>query len=258
LTQSNAPILEFDPDKNAILNARIYGMDSPLPGLGVMCFFQDVIRKLYRQKKLVKIGVILCELGKIPVYQTTFKRQKLFIVHAGLGAPFSAGILEELIVRGAKQVVVCGGCGVLQKDIAVGHLVIVNSAVRDEGTSYHYLSPSREVKPTLSVTQAIERVVQKYKYPYLLGKTWTTDGYFRETLQKRDIRIKEGCITVEMEAAALFAVAQFRGIKIGQILYGGDLVVPEGWDPRDWVKRKSIRENLFWMAVEACCTAGKD
>ena len=253
LTSFNVPILEFDPDRNAILNPRTYGMDSPLPGIGVMCFFQDVIRKLDKQKKLVKIGVILCELGKIPVFQCTFKKRKLFVVHAGLGAPFSAGILEELIARGARQVVVAGGCGVLQKKIAVGHLIILNSAVRDEGTSYHYLTPNREVKPTLSVTRAVERVVQKHKYPYLMGKTWTTDGYFRETLQKREIRIKEGCVVVEMEAAALFAVAKFRGIGIGQILYGGDVVVPEGWDHRDWVKRKDIREKLFWLAVEAAC-----
>jgi uridine phosphorylase len=251
LTKLNAPILEFDPDKNAILNPRIYGMDSPLPTKGVMCFFQDVIQKLYRQKKLEKIGFTRCEMGKLPIYQYLFKKQKIFVVQAGLGAPFSAGLLEELIVKGARQVVACGGCGVLKKEIAVGHLIIVNSAVRDEGTSYHYLPPSREVQPTPSMTKLIEKVVRRYAIPYILGKTWTTDGFFRETIKKRDIRLQEGCLTVEMEAAALFAVAQFRGIKIGQILYGGDIVVPEGWDHRDWGKRKDIRENLFWLAVEA-------
>jgi uridine phosphorylase len=62
----------------------------------------------------------------------------------------------------------------------------------------------------------------------------------------------EGCLVVEMEAAALFAVAQFRKITLGQIVYGGDLVVPEGWDERAWFERKSDRELLFWLAVEAC------
>jgi uridine phosphorylase len=220
-----------------------------------MCFFQDVVQRLYKQKKLERIGVILCELGKIPVYQCINRKQKIFVVQAGLGAPFSVGILEELIVRGARQVVVCGGCGVLKKDIAVGHLIILDSAIRDEGTSYHYLPPNREVHPTARVTKAIERTVQKYQYPYLMGKSWTTDGFFRETLQKREIRMKEGCLVVEMEAAALFAVAKFRKIAIGEIVYGGDVVIPEGWDHRDWVKRKNIRENLFWLAVEACCAA---
>jgi purine-nucleoside phosphorylase len=101
------------------------------------------------------------------------------------------------------------------------------------------------------MTQEIERVIKKNGLPYILGKTWTTDAFYRETIKKRDVRLQEGCLTVEMEAAALFAVAKFRGINIGQILYGGDMVVPEGWDHRDWVKRKAIRENLLWLAVEA-------
>jgi len=251
LKKAEAPILEFDPDKNAILNPRIYGMESPLPTKGVMCFFQDVIQKLYRQKKLEQIGYIRCEMGKLPIYQCLFNKKKTFVIQAGLGAPFSAALLEELIVIGASQVVICGGCGVLKKEIAVGHLIIVNSAVRDEGTSYHYLPPNREVRPTSSMIEGIEKVVRNHGYPYLLGKTWTTDGFYRETLKKRSVRLKEGCLTVEMEAAALFAVAQFRGIRIGQILYGGDMVVPEGWDHRDWGKRKDVRENLFWLAVEA-------
>jgi uridine phosphorylase len=187
--------------------------------------------------------------------QYACKKQKIFVVNAGLGAPFSAGILEELIVRGARQVVVCGGSGALQKELAVGHLIILESAVRDEGTSYHYLPPSREVYSTPSMTKAIRETVEKHRYPYLMGRSWTTDGYYRETTSKREIRMKEGCLVVEMEAAALFAVAQFRNIAIGEIVYSGDVVVPEGWDYRGWRKRKDIRENLFWLAVEACCTA---
>ena len=55
-----------------------------------------------------------------------------------------------------------------------------------------------------------------------------------------------------MEAAALFAVARFRNVLLGQILYGGDDVSGEVWDERRWNSRKSIRENLFWLSVEAC------
>lgn len=246
------PILEYDPDRNAILTPKSQGMDSPLPSTGVMCFFQDVIEKLYKQKILEKIGQTICELGTLPVYQMNHKGRRVFVIHAGLGAPLSAGLLEEMIARGAKQVVVCGGCGVLNKDIAAGHLIILNGAVRDEGTSYHYLPPAREVNPSPSMTRAIEDTVRKNGLPYLSGKSWTTDAFYRETPAKREARINEGCLVVEMEAAALFAVAQFRGIEIGQIVYGGDLVIPDGWDHRDWYKRKDIREQLFWLAVEAC------
>jgi hypothetical protein len=55
-----------------------------------------------------------------------------------------------------------------------------------------------------------------------------------------------------METAALMAVSRFRQVKFGQILYAGDAVMSKGWDGRSWHSRKEIRENLFWLAAEAC------
>jgi uridine phosphorylase len=66
------------------------------------------------------------------------------------------------------------------------------------------------------------------------------------------LRRSEGCLTVEMEAAAFFAVAKFRGVTFGQILYGGDDVSGCDWDGRKWQGRRDIREALFRLAAEAC------
>jgi len=125
-------------------------------------------------------------------------------------------------------------------------------AVRDEGTSYHYLPPGREVAPHPIALKAIETTLQKHCCPYLLGKTWTTDAIYRETRSKVQLRKSEGCVTVEMEAAAFFAVAQFRSVLFGQILYAGDDVSGIEWDPREFFKRGPIREQVFWLAVETC------
>ena len=122
----------------------------------------------------------------------------------------------------------------LDREIAVGHVVVPTSAVRDEGTSYHYLPPSREVAASAEGTAAIERALRARNVPYVLGKTWTTDAIFRETAGKVQMRRAEGCLTVEMEAAAFFAVAQFRGVTFAQLLYGGDDVSGEVWDDRGW------------------------
>jgi len=65
-------------------------------------------------------------------------------------------------------------------------------------------------------------------------------------------RRAEGCLTVEMEAAAFFAAAQFRGVPLAQMLYAGDNVSGADWDTRDWVSRASIRDKLFALAAEAC------
>jgi uridine phosphorylase len=88
--------------------------------------------------------------------------------------------------------------------------------------------------------------------PFLLGKTWTTDGVYRETPSKIALRKAEGCLTVEMEAAALFAVAQFRQVALGQILYGGDDVSGLTWDRREAFDRTAVREKLLQLAAEAC------
>ena len=98
---------------------------------------------------------------------------------------------------------------------------------------------------------AIETVLDRHGLEYLRTKTWTTDAIYRETPQKVAAYLKEGCLAVEMEAAAFFAVAQFRGVPFGQILYGGDAVTPGAWDGRNWTSRKAIRRNLFWLAAEA-------
>ena len=88
--------------------------------------------------------------------------------------------------------------------------------------------------------------------PYRVGKTWTTDAPYRETAIKIEKRRAEGCLTVEMESAALIAVAQFRKVLFGQALYGGDDLSGSEWDNRQWQSRNDIRESLFWLCADAC------
>ena len=76
-------------------------------------------------------------------------------------------------------------------------------------------------------------------------------GSYRETPKKIAMRRAEGCLAVEMEAAALMAVAQFRKVPFGQVLYAGDDLSGNQWDKRDWQSRLDVRENLFWLAVDA-------
>jgi len=140
----------------------------------------------------------------------------------------------------------------LQKDIQVGHLVVPYSAVRDEGLSYHYLEPSREVECDYEVVDAIEKQLKNGNIPYIKAKTWTTDAFYRETEDKIKLRVSEGCVTVEMEAAALFAVSKFRGVKLGQILFGGDDLSGIEWDSRKWNSRDAIKENLVELSLKIC------
>jgi len=192
------------------------------------------------------------ESGECPIYRIEMNGQPLAFLLSGVGAPLAAAMLEETIALGCRKFIACGGAGVLDSNFPAGHVVVPTSAIRDEGTSYHYLPPSREVTASQAGITAIEQVLKRHKMDYATGKTWTTDGVFRETPNRINRRREEGCLTVEMEAAAFFAVAQFRGVTFAQLLYGGDDLGGEAWDERNWFGLTSTREKLFWLAAEAC------
>src|SRR6185369_5697474 len=176
--------------------------------------------------------------------------RKISVMHPGVGAPLAGGFMDEAIAMGGRKFIACGGAGVLRKDVALGHLIAPTSAIRDEGLSYHYLKPSREVGPHPRALAAVKKILQKRGYAYLTGKTWTTDGLYRETVSKINLRKKEGCLSVEMESAAFFAVAKFRKVQCAQILYGGDDLSGEHHDTRGWHEQADIREKVFWLAAE--------
>ena len=102
------------------------------------------------------------------------------------------------------------------------------------------------------VVAAIEAEFKKSGIEYVTGKTWTTDSFYREMEQKIELRKAEGYLTVEMEAAAFFAVAKFRGVKLGYILYGGDDLSGVAWDSRKWHTRSDIRRNLVDISLRTC------
>jgi uridine phosphorylase len=246
------PILEFDENKEAVIEPGKILKPIDIPEHCVLAIFKEVIDTPFKNENAKPVHQIESELGPLPIYEIKVNDKRLAVTHPGLGAPFAAAMLEELIALGCRKFIACGAAGVLQKDIVRGMVVIVNSAIRDEGTSYHYLAPSREVNANPKVIAVIEEVLQKHKINYLVGKTWTTDGFYRETHEKIALRKSEGCLTVEMEASALLAVSQFRKVEFGQILCAGDDVSGEEWDERYCDDKATHREKLFGLAVESC------
>ncbi len=245
------PILEFDPAPEALLEPRRLIRSIDAPEHCVLCFFADVIRDVCAADKAQTLHTLRSEIGAHPLYEISFAGRRLAVMHPGVGAPLAAGFLEEAIALGCRKFIACGGAGVLAPDVAVGHVIVPTAAVRDEGTSYHYLPPGREVAASAAAVAAIVAVLQDHGVPYATARTWTTDAIYRETAAKIARRRDEGCVTVEMEAAAFFAVAQFRGVPFGQLLYAGDDLSGSEWDSRDWTTHSS-REMLFHLAAEAC------
>ncbi len=251
-TARDVPLLEFDGRSIAIIEpSRIY-RPLDIAEHCVLCFFQEVIRELVSEGARARhIHTGESEAGDYPVYEVDYGGRRLAVVSPAVGAPAAAARMEHMIALGCRKFIACGGAGVLDSGINVGDIVVPESAVRDEGTSFYYLKPAREVAPTQRALAAVESVLRENKHAYVRGKTWTTDAVYRETRARMNRRRREGCVVVEMEAAAFFAVARYRGVECAQILYGGDSLAGRRWDPRSW-NRHAMRERLFHLAAEAC------
>jgi len=246
------PILEHDPSPTALIEPSRVIRPRDVPEHCVICFFREVMDQVISEqgaKKAVDYG---WEDGPHPIYEITYQGERLAFYHPGVGAPLSAALLEEAIAFGCRKFIACGGAGVLNKDIAVGHLSVVSGAIRDEGVSYHYLPPAREVIANEAGLNALVKTLDERGVPYRIGRTWTTDAPYRETPNKIAARRNEGCLTVEMECAGMMAVAQFRGAVFGQVLYGGDDLSGSEWDNRAWQSRAEVRKSLFWLCADAC------
>lgn len=247
------PILEHDPSREALTEPSKIIKPRDMPEHAVICFFREVVNKVAAECKAKILVENRWEDGPHPIYEIAYQSQRLAFFHPGVGAPIAAGLLEEAIAFGSRKFIACGGCGVLES-MAVGDLVVVSGAIRDEGVSYHYLPPSREVTANERGVNALVTMLGGRGVPYRIGKTWTTDAPYRETPNKIARRKEEGCLVVEMEAASMIAVAQFRNVIFGQVLYGGDDLSGAEWDNREWVSRSEIRENLFWLCADTCLT----
>ncbi len=249
----DAPILEFDDDRRVVVNPTLHIPPHPgIPECCVLCFPHDPIDRLREAGRLELLAEHSSVMGKHPLFAFEHQGRRVCIMQPGLGAAFAAGFMEEVIARGCRKFVACGSAGVLDAALARGHVVVVTSAVRDEGTSYHYLPPAREVAADPVVVNAIQTVLAAHKVPHLCGKTWTTDAFYRETPGRVRNRRAEGCVTVDMEASALLAVAQHHGIPLGILLSAADDVSGEDCDQRGWKGCHDVRDKLLMLAVECC------
>lgn len=151
------------------------------------------------------------------------------IVTTGFGAPIAVALLERFISRGVDKIINLGIAGSLQPHVDIGNIVVCDKAVRDEGTSYHYLPPKRYSHASSELTLAIQKELKKQNIPYFTGTSWTTDAPYRETIDEVKYFQSEGVLTVDMEASALFAVAEFRGVRMGSIFTISDSLADFEW-----------------------------
>jgi uridine phosphorylase len=253
-SHDDAPILEFDPSPTAVIEPR--HVRPPLDGApehAVLCLFGEVTERLAREGTPV-LWELRAAHGVHPVYGLDWDEHTIAVLHPGVGAPLAGAFLEEAIESGCRKFVGIGMAGGLVPELTIGHVTVPTGAIRDEGTSYHYLPAAREVGPDASAMAAIRAVLDRHEVPFVSGKTWTTDAPYRETRGKVSRRVSEGCITVEMEAAALFAIAGFRHVPLGMMFMTSDDPSGDEWDSSGFGAHIDTRELLLRLACEAVLT----
>ncbi|TVP85685.1 MAG: phosphorylase [Acholeplasmataceae bacterium] len=247
-------LTRFDPTRKALIEPT--EVVKPVAGFPRICLFafsRQIIEKVAARPEVKEIDALYSANGRIPIYQMDYKGTTMAITMAAVGAPLCVGFAEEVIAKGADILVFFGACGVLRPDLADGHIVIPDRALRDEGTSYHYAPAADVIDLDPDVIKKVTQVFQRLDVPCVTGMTWTTDAFYRETPAKTRQRREQGCIVVDMEVSALAAMAAFRNVTYAQFLYTGDLLGETHWEARDLADQGMSKSDLY---IKVACEIG--
>ncbi|MCB0879520.1 MAG: nucleoside phosphorylase [Thermoleophilia bacterium] len=192
----------------------------PPPRAAILCYHRGLAQQLLASRAHVKIPGFF---GDTYLLDET-DREVALVADFGIGAPVAAVMLEDLIALGCRRVASIGTCGGMDQDLAVGDLLLCTGAVRDEGTSYHYLPDGEPARPDATLTDALAAELERRGEPYRRGDAWTTDAPYRETADEVRAHVAAGVPVVEMEAAALFAVGQVRAAQVASLLVVSDVL----------------------------------
>ena len=249
------PILEYDPDPDDLIRG---GMTSALSGqslprVGVVTFLGDISRDWVSDQGFRIASPVNLVTSVYPIWTGAYDGVELALAELPVGAPAAVIVVEQMLAVGVETIVAVGSCGALEP-VDAGEFLLPVRALRDEGTSYHYLPPARWVETNAAVREACRDALEARGLKGTDCDTWTTDGFFRETSGLVAKRRDEGCMVVEMECAALAACAQLRGARYGQILYSADTLAGEEHDIRGW--GHATRGTALLAALDATTLLG--
>lgn len=250
---------EFDSSPHAVIDPdMIYQAQSDFPETVVAVFswqlFDAILdflggRQIWQTKDVD---------GVWPIYEVEYRGKRFGFCKGRLGAPACVGTFEEVIALGAKRIILLGNCGVLDSSIQDCGIIIPTKAIRDEGTSYHYAPAGELIDVNVRHADVFKEILTEFGYPYVEGITWTTDAFYRETVQKIEKRKQMGAVCVEMECAAMQALCDFRGVEFFQFLYAGDNLDHSSWDPRSLsgTARLDDKQKIGLLAFELAWRIG--
>jgi uridine phosphorylase len=172
------------------------------------------------------------------------------IIARTIGGPFAVLVAEQLRTSGAELVLGLTSAGRVSPSLPLPSLVVVQEAIRDEGTSYHYIAPGDAAESDTDLVTTMADGIRSLGVPASSGRVWTTDAPYRETQQQLDKHAADGVLAVEMQAASLLAFSKATGMPAGIVALVSNAVDhtenPFDKGPHEFGRR----------LIEAMCLAG--
>ncbi len=242
----------FDDKTKAIINPdSCYGKRDKICDICIITFSNIVVGNILKEFNCTQVAAIASVNGNIPIFKFTYKGKEIAFYMTMLSSAGAGTCIEEShCLIGATKYIMFGSCGTLDQAITAGKLIVPTYAYRDEGFSYHYAKAEDYIK--IRNAEKIARFFDELGLPYVMGKTWTTDGIYRETRGNMEKRKSEGCIAVDMECAGIQAVCNFRKLELYNFLISTDLLDAPDWDRRILGNNEEANHQLsnFYIALE--------
>ncbi len=249
LRRHELPILEYDDDPFDPISHGIRSAATvQLPPRAVVTLLGSVTPRWAQEHGYRVAETVTMITRPFPIWVGQHRGVEVALAEIPVGAPAAVIVFEYLLSYGVRTAVATGSCGGLIH-FEEGEFVLPARALRDEGTSYHYLPAARWVETDDEVRAACANAVEAAGLTHAECATWTTDAFLRETPAVIAARRDEGCVVVDMECAALAAAARFRGARFAQILYTADTLAGDEHDTRNWAR--STRPTALRLALDA-------
>ncbi len=215
------------------------------PEAVVLCYSRSLMKYVTETYDGEKVGLYY---GDLYVLDDADHRVGV-LGNFGIGAPTTAMLMDDLVADGVETFLSIGFAGCLDDSVEMGEFVVPSKAIRDEGTSHHYVASETYAHPSDSLVTTMEAELDARGEPYHVGPSWTTDAIYRETKAEVEGYADEGVLTVEMEASAVFAVAAHRGVEAGAMFVVSDYLGTSEWEPKFHLAHEDV-QHLGDAAVE--------
>ena len=182
--------------------------EAEIPAICVLDPDGDILRALRREQRASLSTAWACYHTEL--YEFDYEGERFGIIGCAVGASFAVLLAEQLFVSGCRFLISITSAGLIVAQGPTPYFVVIERALRDEGTSYHYLPPSEFSEANSALVDAAMVAMHDRGLSVYRGAAWTTDAPFRETAGAIERCRERGILAVEMEAAALYAFACAR------------------------------------------------